>query len=184
MFRIIAPRRTPAIHSAQTRPQAHRGDPGFSLIEMLVVLVIVSVLAAMAAPLTAKRVQREKELTLRAHLREVRTAIDRFHEDWRESKGAGAFAKVASPDGYPVTLDALVEGVDAGDATGRKRRYLRQVPRNPFLPVAVPVTEHWAVVGYQDDPKAKGHTTGAKDVYDIRSAKDGEALDGSRIAQW
>lgn len=164
--------------------QRTRSEVGFSLMEMIVVLLIVSVLAAMAAPVTARRVQRDKEFALRTSLREVRTAIDRFHNDWEQAKGAGGFAKAASPDGYPMSLDTLVDGVDAGDANGRKRRYLRSLPRNPFMPVAVPLKEHWRVMAYQDDPKSKGRLQGGKDVYDLRSAREGDALDGSRIEEW
>jgi general secretion pathway protein G len=161
------------------------GSPGFSLMEMIVVLLIVSVLAAMAAPVTAKRVAREREMALRATLREVRTAIDRFHADWEEAKGAGGFNKAASPDGYPVSFDVLVEGVDAGGgATVRKRRYLRAVPRNPFVPVSEPIDRHWHRIAYQDDPKSRQQLQDGKDIYDIRSARQGDALDGSRIEEW
>lgn len=156
---------------------------GYSLIEMIVVLLIVSVLAGMAAPVASKRVEREKAFALKATLREMRTAIDRFHIDWEEAKGAGGFAKAASADGYPVSFDILVEGVDAGDATGRKRRYLRAIPRNPFMPSATPPEKHWNLIGYQDDPRSQGRLSG-KDIYDIRSAKEGEAIDGSRIEDW
>lgn len=162
---------------------APRGSPGFTLIEMIMVLLIVSVLAALAAPVMAKRVTREKEFALRAALREVRTAIDRFHADWEEAKGAGGFAKAASPDGYPLSFDVLRDGVDAGSAGGRKRRYLREVPRNPFVPAAAPIEQHWHLIAYQDDPKSKKQLTG-KDIYDLRSAKEGEALDGTRIEEW
>lgn len=165
-------------------PRASRRDSGFSLIEMIVTLLIVSVLAGMAAPVAAKRVAREREFALRASLREVRTAIDRFHADWLEAKGAGGFAKAASPDGYPTSLDVLADGVDAGDAMGRKRRYLRAVPHNPFMPVSVPLRQHWRLIGYQDDAKSKGSLQGGKDIYDLRSAKEGDALDGSRIEEW
>jgi general secretion pathway protein G len=162
-----------------------RGGPagGYSLIEMIVVLLIVSVLAAMAAPVAGKRVQREKEFALRATLREVRTAIDRFHSDWQEAKGGAGFAKAASPDGYPISLEALVEGVDAGDAAGKKRRYLRQLPRNPFAAVSLPSEKHWHILSYQDDPRSRGRTQG-RDVYDLRASTEREALDGTRIEDW
>lgn len=164
--------------------QTPHGSTGFSLIEMLVVLLIVSILAAMAAPVTARRVAREKEFALRGTLREVRTAIDRFHLDWEQAKGAGGYAKAGSADGFPISFDILLDGVDAGDASGRKRRYLRALPRNPFMPVSVPLKEHWHIIAYQDDPKAKGRTQGGKDIYDLRSAKEGVALDGTRIEEW
>ncbi|MDO9384533.1 MAG: type II secretion system protein [Hyphomicrobiaceae bacterium] len=155
---------------------------GYSLIEMIVVLLIVSVLAGMAAPVASKKAEREKAFALKATLREVRGAIDRFHADWEEAKGGAGFAKAASADGYPISFDVLVEGVDGGDATGKKRRYLRAVPRNPFMPLSVAADKHWHLISYQDDPKSKGRLAG-RDIYDLRSAKEGEALDGSRIEE-
>src|SRR5262249_8054666 len=110
------------------------GSAGYTLMEMIMVLLIVSVLAALAAPVAANRVAAEKEFALRAALREVRTAIDRFHSDWEDAKGGGGFAKAASQDGYPLSFDVLRDGVDGGGASGRKKRYLRAVPRNPFVP--------------------------------------------------
>ncbi|MGJ4749172.1 type II secretion system protein, partial [Leptospira sp. SA-E8] len=97
---------------------------------MLVTLVILSILAAAALPYAEVAVRRERELELRRVLREMRGAIDAFHEDWR----AGRIASTddgASADGYPKTLQILVDGVDRGQAAGGKRRYPRATPPKP-----------------------------------------------------
>jgi type II secretory pathway pseudopilin PulG len=50
-------------------------------MEMVVVLAILSLLATMAAPYAIKAIKRDKEIQLHETLRNVRTAIDRFHAD-------------------------------------------------------------------------------------------------------
>lgn len=53
-------------------------ERGFTLIEMVVVVLIVSILASAAMPLAALHKQREKEALLRQNLRVLRTAIDDY----------------------------------------------------------------------------------------------------------
>jgi general secretion pathway protein G len=79
---------------------------GFTLVEMLVVLAIVSLLVALAVPRYVDRVEDAREAVLRENLKVVRVAIDRFQAD------AGR---------YPRDLAELVE-----------RRYLAAVPRDPI----------------------------------------------------
>ncbi len=83
----------------------HAAARGFSLVEMLVVLAIVSLLVALAVPRYVDRVEDAREAVLRENLKVVRTAIDRFQAD------AGR---------YPRDLTELVE-----------RRYLAAVPVDP-----------------------------------------------------
>ena len=154
---------------------------GLTLVEMLVTLVILSVLAAVAMPYAEIGVRREKEIELRRSLREIRTAIDRFHDDWTH----GDLSKTGdgvSEDGFPETLDVLVDGADAGDAKGTKRRYLRRVPRDPFGDPEKKTTEQWQLRGYQDETDSS--SWGGKDVYDVRTRRQGEALDGSKYPEW
>ena len=154
---------------------------GLTLVELLVTLVILSILAAAALPYAEVTVRREKELELRGALREVRSAIDAFHEDWKGGRISRASSQ-ASEDGYPKTLAVLVEGADTGDARGSRKRYLRRVPRDPFAGAARPPAEQWVLRAYQD--AADSIVWGGRDVYDIRSAADGTALDGSRYKDW
>jgi len=152
-----------------------------TLVELLVTLVILSILAAAALPYAEVTVRREKELELRRALRDVRTAIDAFYEDWKGGKISRA-SPAASEDGYPKTLQILVDGADSGDAKGGKRKYLRRIPRDPFADQGRPPVDQWILRSYQDEPDSI--TWGGRDVYDIRSASENTALDSSRYRDW
>ena len=165
-----------ALSSNSWRPAS-----GLTLIELLVTLVILSILAAAALPYAELTVRRDKEIELRRALREIRTAIDGFHEDW----AAGRISKLndaLSEDGYPKTLQALVNGAETSGAKGGKRRYLRRIPRDPFLDTTKPPEEQWVLRGYQDEPDTI--VWGGKDVYDVRSAAENIAIDGTHYKDW
>lgn len=155
---------------------------GFTLIELLVTLVILSILASVALPYAELTVKRNKELELRQALRDVRTAIDEFHNDWKDGKISHSNA-YASEDGYPVALSVLVNGVDNGKADGKKRYYLRAIPRDPFSSDPQrESSESWSFRGYQDPPD-RLHWNG-KDVYDIHSSSPDAAIDGTYYREW
>lgn len=154
---------------------------GLTLIELLVTLLILSILASAALPYAELTVRRNKELELHRGLRQIRTAIDRFHEDWRRDR-ISKLQNAASEDGYPKTLQILVEGVDEGRADGRKRKYLRRVPRDPFANPNVPSEERWVLRSYQDEPGTIGW--GGQDVYDVHSVSEKTAIDGSVYEDW
>jgi general secretion pathway protein G len=168
--------RLPVSWSGKSGPAA-----GLTLIELLVTLAILSILAAAALPYAELSVRRDKELELRRHLREVRSAVDAFNQDW----AAGRITRsedVASADGYPRTLRVLVDGVDTGRAGGDKRRYLRRIPNNPFAAAGNAAADQWVLRGYQDDPDALSWN--GKDVYDIHAASAARAIDGSSYRDW
>lgn len=158
-----------------------RDDRGVTLIELLVTLVILSILAAAALPYAEVTVRRERELELRRALREIRTALDSFNDDLKSGK-ISKTTDAASEDGYPKTLQALVEGVDSGDAKGNKRKYLRRIPRDPFADSSKPTAEQWVLRGYQDPTDS--NTWNGRDVYDVRSASEATAIDGTRYKDW
>ena len=167
---------TPRLPAYRRRPGS-----GFTLIELVVALTILSILAAAAIPYAELSITRSKELELRRSLREVRIAIDRLHEDWETGK-VSKLGNSISDDGYPRTLQVLIEGVESGEAKGGKRKYLRRIPEDPFGEPGKPPIEQWVLRGYQDEPDSLSWN--GRDVYDVRSQSERTAIDGSRYREW
>lgn len=153
---------------------------GFTLVEMMVTAAIVAVLASAALPLAQVTVQRAKEQELRLALREIRTAIDAYHDAVLE----GRVAAPARAAGYPPSLQVLVEGVaDATSLEQRGRlRFLRRVPRDPFAADPTQAAEEtWGLRSHAssaDDPRE------GEDVYDVYSQAPGTGLNGIAYANW
>lgn len=175
--------RLPVLWSSKRKPAPRfESAPGLTLIELLVTLAILSILAAAALPYAELTVRRDRELELRRALREVRSAIDSFHDDWAAGRITHS-GDSASADGYPRRLRVLVDGVDTGRAGGGKRRYLRRIPQNPFAVSGEASPDgQWVLRGYQDEADAL--TWNGTDVYDIHSASEAKAIDGSLYRDW
>ena len=84
-------------------PEAKRG---YTLIELIIVMAIISILVSIAVPLYQKSLVRTKESMLHSHLQTLRIVIDEYTFDKKKA---------------PQTLDDLV-------AEG----YLRAVPIDPI----------------------------------------------------
>lgn len=154
---------------------------GFTLVEMLVVIAILAILAAVTVPYAEVTVKRDKELELKRDLREMRNAIDQFHTDWTNNVISKTDGSV-SDDGYPKTILVLVDGVQSSGAKGGKVKYLRRVPENPFADPAQALDQQWAYHGYGDERDST--EWGGADVYDVYCPGDGKALDGSHYRDW
>ena len=153
------------------------GQAGYSLIELLAVTVVLLVLASAVMPLAKVTVQRARESELRRSLREIRTAIDRF-KDAADLQQIAPQDLKAGAEGYPPTLEILVEGVRAaGDASGRKLKFLRRIPIDPLTR-----SQEWGMRSYQDD--ADSTSWGGQNVYDVYSQSGGIALDGTKYVDW
>jgi general secretion pathway protein G len=79
---------------------------GFSLIELMIVMTVISIIVSIAVPLYQRSIVRAKESVLKNNLFTIRTVIDEYTYDKQKA---------------PQSLRDLVE---AG--------YLRQVPVDPF----------------------------------------------------
>ena len=159
----------------------HRKQTGLTLIELLVTLLILSILATAAIPFAEITVRRNKEVELQRNLRQIRSAIDRVHEDWKQ----GSLAKTAdgiSEKGYPKNLQALIDGIETGKPDGSKIKYLRRIPRDPMVNQEDKPISQWHKRGYEDE--VDNEVWDGKDVFDVRSRSEGEALDGSHYKDW
>jgi general secretion pathway protein G len=155
--------------TAQKRREGHprqaRTPRGFTLIELLVVLTIVALMLTIVTPRTIDYLERSRETTLKASLREMRHAIDQFEAD----RGR-----------LPSSIDELVI-----------RRYLRDVPIDPFTDrrdswLALTAAEADALrseqlVASADDETPPPDRPG---VADVRSGAQGDSRDGTPYSSW
>jgi general secretion pathway protein G len=111
-----------------------RAAAGFTLIELMVVVALISVLAGMGVVMYRNSVVRTKEAVLREDLFRMRDAIDQYYADKAK---------------YPASLEALV-------AEG----YLRQVPKDP----TTNSSETWQTVPSEPDASDPTAETGIFDV--------------------
>lgn len=153
-----------------------RGERGTTFIEVLAVATIIAILAAAVLPLSRVTRQRQKELELRRTLREVRGAIDRFKDAVDRGQVGGTDVKLGS-EGYPESLETLVEGVNQVGRPGVKLRFLRRIPTDPFTGKA-----EWGMRCYQDEPDSSSWC--GDNVYDVYTLAEGSALDGTKLKDW
>jgi general secretion pathway protein G len=152
---------------------------GFTLIELVITVAIVGVLAMMAVPLLDMNVQRQKEAELRAALRQIRGAIDAYHQAVLDKKVEAP----ADASGYPPDLDRLVQGVpDITSPEGKKLFFLRRLPRDPFhADAGLPAAQTWGKRAYASPPD---EPRDGEDVYDVYSLSVKKGLNGVPYREW
>jgi len=127
---------------------------GFTLLELLVVMTIIGILAAIAVPALKNSPQRAREATLKEDLFAMRSVIDQYHGD----KG-----------NYPADLATLVTD-----------GYLRKIPVDPMTKSA----DTWVLAYEEastDQPADQPATPG---IVDIHSGSSDKALDGTLYKDW
>jgi general secretion pathway protein G len=92
------------------------GRRGFTIVELMIVLTVISVLVSIAVPMYQRSILRSKEAVLKSNLFSLRTVIDEYTYD----KGKA-----------PQTLQDLVQ-----------EGYLRTVPMDPMTNSA----ETWQII--------------------------------------
>jgi len=105
-----------------TGSRARRGKGGWTLIELVIVMAIITVLAALATVGARNAVTLSREATLKEDLFRMRDAIDQYYAD----KGK-----------YPADLQALVTD-----------QYMREVPIDPISRSR----DSWQTIPAEPDP--------------------------------
>jgi len=118
----------------QATPARASRMSGFTLMEMMIVMVLIVILAGIGLTSYGNSVQRAKEATLKEDLFRMRDAIDQYYADKNK---------------YPSNLDALVS-----------EKYLRAIPIDPFTANA----ESWQTTTSDPDPGNPSLDTGISNV--------------------
>jgi len=114
--------------------QFRAAERGFTMIELMVVLALISLLATMGLAQYRQSVVYSREAVLKQDLFQLRDAIDQYYAD----KGQ-----------YPSTLDALVSD-----------GYVRKLPDDPFTRSS----SSWQTVPAEPDPNNPTAEAGVYDV--------------------
>lgn len=156
-----------------------RRQRGFTLIELVVTVAIVSILALAAMPVAEMSARRQKESQLRDALRDLRQGL----EAYRRAVDEGKVEKKVGESGYPRRLEDLVNGVDnLQDPNKGKLVFLRRLPRDPFHPEIGHAPAHsWGKRSYGSPPDAPME---GGDVFDVYSLSDEKGLNGLPYREW
>ena len=132
-----------------------KGQLGFTLIELMIVLAIMGVLLTIAQPNLKRSITRAREAVLKEDLYQIRDAIDQYYAD----NGR-----------YPDDLADLINMEE------KARSYLRDIPEDPFTG-----TTDWITVRLEGE---EGFEEGEGGVFDVHSASPLVASDGTPYNTW
>jgi general secretion pathway protein G len=134
----------------------HPRQDGFTLVELIIVIAIMGILAAITVPQFRPAPQRAREAVLKTDLHTMREAIDQYFADKAR---------------YPESLETLV---DEG--------YLREVPKDPFTLS----TSTWRLIYAEesDDPLPEEEAATSPGIFDVKSGVTEKSLNGEDMSEW
>ena len=151
---------------------------GFTLIELLVTLAIMAVLALITVPAAEVVIKRQKEQELRRSLQIIRDAIDAHKKAFDDGK----LNLPPEKNGYPLSLEVLVNGVPPSGGGTKVLRFLRRLPRDPMNPnPALSDADTWGKRSYASSHDAPQE---GRDVFDVYSLSREKGLNGVAYRNW
>jgi general secretion pathway protein G len=143
---------------ARRDPIVARAQRGFTLLEMIIVVAIIGILAAIAMPKLKDMPMRANEVVLKNNLRAIRDVLDQYYGD----KGH-----------YPTSLDTLL-----------KDGYFRAIPVDPMTKR----NDTWVVVREERDPDHPSPEGDSADdtpgIIDVHSGSTMISFAGTPYAEW
>jgi general secretion pathway protein G len=103
-----------------------RAKSGFTLVEILIVVVILGILAAIVIPQFTNASEEAKESSLATNLQTVRSQIELYkiqHTDALPGAGSASFVEA---------LTGRTDVYGAADVAGAYGPYMQKIPVNPF----------------------------------------------------
>src|SRR5712691_9801867 len=141
---------------------------GFTIAELITVVAVVTILAAIALPVTRFANRRQKEIALRARLQRITSAIDKYHD--LRTAGVIKGVRELRQGPYPKNLDELATPIELID--GKRVQLLRQ--RDLIDPMTG--RSEWRTISSIDNADAL--STNGDDVFDVHSTSTALSLDG------
>lgn len=168
-----------------------RTSPGFSIIELVIVVVILGIIAGIAMPRLSRASESAKENALLSDLTMLQGAIERYTaEHGGLSPGHDAPGSTGSEEDFAARLVARSDERGNVQASGYLGPYLRHMPPNPFNGLetvriggaAAGSNTH----GWRFDPLTlaiqSDHGTAAGDLPDMDAGKDSVSAGGAKSA--
>ncbi|MFP4140816.1 MAG: type II secretion system protein [Phycisphaerae bacterium] len=134
----------------------NRPCPGFTIVEVLIVVLILTIVAVIAAPHLGGATNDTREARLETDIKSMRQAIERYRLEHHGNRGPHLDeSKALDMDNFQVRLIGKTDADGKVNDAGRYGPYLMKWPTNPFVPdnVSGDIT-----VGATLQPKRNGQT--------------------------